>query len=142
MTTEEKLKNYILERYRSIREFTIAIDMPYSTLKGVLTRGIDNSSVGVIFKICKALNISPDALAEGEIVPRIEAGRLKVSANIEKPTSEIRVMDVGDIIKNTKKHLLKQKNLSLNGKPVNKTEIATLINGIDISLEMVKKSQK
>jgi len=142
MTTEEKLKNYILERYRSIREFTIDIDMPYSTLTGVLTRGIDNSSVGVIFKICKALNISPDALAEGEIVPRIEAGSLKVSANIEKPTAEGTVVELADIISNTKKHLLKQKNLSLNGKPVNKTEIVNLVNGIDISLEMVKKSQK
>jgi hypothetical protein len=136
MTTEEKLKNYILERYKSIREFTIAIDMPYSTLTGVLTRGIDNSSVGVIFKICKALNISPDALGEGEIVPRslvIDGNQIDIE--IKEPK------EVDQILEDTKKRLLTYRDLLLDGKKVKKSEINTIVNGIDISLEMVKKSQ-
>jgi len=140
MTTEEKLKNYILERYRSIREFTIAIDMPYSTLKGVLTRGIDNSSVGVIFKICKALNISPDALAEGEIVPK-SSHRDKVIDAIQNINTE-EAVEISQIIFKTKNRLLAYNNLLLEGKPVKKEEINNLVNGIDISLEMVKKNQK
>ena len=70
MTIEEKLKNLISERYHSIREFAIYIDMPYSTLDSIFKRGIGNSSVTNIVKICKALHISTDALADGEIRPR------------------------------------------------------------------------
>lgn len=67
MTREEKLKLLILSRYKSIREFTIAIDIPYTTIDSIFRRGIDNSSVSNIKKICDALNISVDALADGEI---------------------------------------------------------------------------
>lgn len=137
MTTEDKLKDYILERYRSIREFTIAIDIPYSTLTGVLTRGIDNSSVGVIFKICKALNISPDALAEGEIVPR----SLLNTMVVDGIQIDIEQKDVDQILEDTKRRLLAYRDLTLEGKKVKKEEINTIVNGIDISLEMVKKSQ-
>lgn len=141
MTTEEKLKQYILERYKSIREFTIAIDMPYSTLDGVLKRGIDNSSVGVIFKICKALNISPDALGEGEIVPKsLDYGIVIGGNQIDIEVKETKEVD--QILEDTKKRLLTYQDLLLEGKPVKKSEISTLVNGIDISLEMVKKSQK
>ena len=141
MTTEEKLKNYILERYKSVREFTIENDIPYSTLDSVFKRGIDNSSVGVIFKICKALNISPDSLAEGEIVPRIQTPTdYIVNSDGNEILIEVKE-DIDDILTDTKKRLLAYQDLLLEGKPVKKKEINTIINGIDISLEMVKKSQ-
>lgn len=70
MTTEEKLKKYILSRYHSIREFTIESEIPYTTMSSIFNRGIDNSSIKNVVKICKALNISVDALADGEIVPK------------------------------------------------------------------------
>lgn len=137
MTTEDKLKEYILSKYRSIREFTIAIDMPYSTLDSVFKRGIDNSSVGVIFKICNALNISPDALAEGEIVSR----PLLNTMVVDGIQIDIEQKDVDQILEDTKRRLLAYRDLTLEGKKVKKEEINTLVNGIDISLEMVKKSQ-
>lgn len=140
MTTEEKLKNYILERYKSIREFTIVNDIPYSTLDSVFKRGIDNSSVGVIFKICKALNISPDALAEGEIVPRIPVTDYIVKSGENEYLIEVHEVD--QILEDTKKRLLAYQDLLLEGKKVKKDEINTLVNGIDLSLEMVKKNQK
>lgn len=140
MTTEDKLKAYILERYRSLREFCLTHDIPNSTLDSVLKRGIDNSSVGVIFTICKALNISPDALAEGEIVPRPLYNTMVVDGNqidIEYKESK----EVDQILEDTKKRLLAYRDLTLEGKKVKKEEINTIVNGIDISLEIVKKSQ-
>ena len=53
MNTEEKLKDLILSRYNSIREFTISIDMPYTTMDSIFRRGIGNSNVTNIIKICK-----------------------------------------------------------------------------------------
>lgn len=137
MTTEEKLKAYILERYKSIREFTIEIDMPYSTLDSVFKRGIDNSSLGVILKVCNALNISADALGKGEIIQK----PLDYSVVINGVPVDIEVKEVDQILENAKRRLLSYTDLMLEGKPVKKEEITNLVNGIDISLEMVKKNQ-
>ena len=38
--SEDLLKDLILEKYKSIREFTQEIDMPYSTVDTILKRGI------------------------------------------------------------------------------------------------------
>jgi transcriptional regulator with XRE-family HTH domain len=115
--------------------------MPYSTLDGVLKRGIDNSSVGVIFKICKALNISPDALAEGEIVPKPLDYSIVIGGNqIDIEVKE--TIEVDQILEETKERLLAYRDLTLEGKKVKREEISTIVNGIDITLEMVKKSQK
>lgn len=67
MTIENSLKNLILERYGSIREFSIKSTIPYTTIDSILKRGIGNSSVNNVIKICKFLNLSVDALADGEL---------------------------------------------------------------------------
>lgn len=69
MTTEKMLKDYILSRYNSVREFTIQADIPYTTLDSIFKRGIGNSSVTNVIKICRALGISADGLADGRIEP-------------------------------------------------------------------------
>lgn len=67
MKIEDQLKELILTRYKSIREFTMEIDIPYSTISSMFKSGIDKTSVGTIIKICKKLHISADALANGRI---------------------------------------------------------------------------
>ena len=73
MSAEDKLKELILSRYKSIREFTIEIDFPYTTLDSLFKRGIKNSSISNVLKICDALHISADALAKGEVVSVYDA---------------------------------------------------------------------
>ena len=70
-TSEDKLKDYILSKYKSIREFTVDIDMHYSTIDSIFKRGIRKASVDNIIKICDFLNISADTLVAGEIEPKI-----------------------------------------------------------------------
>jgi len=67
-TVETELKELILSRYKSLREFTISIGMPYSTLDTILKRGVDKANIGNIIKLCKALDIDVEALGEGEII--------------------------------------------------------------------------
>ena len=71
MTIEEQLKEYILDRYKSLRNFvnTSGIDVPYTTIDGIFKRGIYNASINNVLKLCKVLNISADELADGHIVP-------------------------------------------------------------------------
>lgn len=72
MTIEIQLKRYIMAKHKSLRNFVneSKIDMPYSTVDGILKRGINKASIDNIIKICDALDISVDALAQGKIVPR------------------------------------------------------------------------
>ena len=101
MTIEEKLKQFILMHYSSIREFTQEIGMPYSTMATILKRGIDNASVTNVIKICQALGISVDDLAEGRIVP------------VVKEASNIRKLE--DIISTAKHDMLNADQLTLKG---------------------------
>ena len=71
MTIEEQLKNCILSRYKSIREFCIQNDIPYSTVDSIFKRGILGSSVSVVIKICNKLNIDVDELINGNIKDNI-----------------------------------------------------------------------
>lgn len=132
MTIEEKLKELILDRYKSIREFTQSIDMPYSTLDSVLKRGIGNSSVTNIIKICKALKISADGLAEGKIVSTVE----RYFEIKEDP------IDISDILADTKARLIHFDDLTLAGDPVDNDTVRAITEVIDVSLELAKRHNK
>ena len=69
MTIEEKVRAYILESYKSLHAFVKRVGLPYSTVDGMLKRGICTATVDNVIKVCKALNISVDDLAEGRLVP-------------------------------------------------------------------------
>lgn len=132
MTTEEKLKDLILSRYKSVREFVIKIDMPYTTIASIFNRGIDNSSVSNIIKICKALGISADALAEGKIVSTSK----RYFEPIEDP------IDVSDILADTKARLICYDDLTLDGSPVDDDTVRAITEVIDVSLELAKRHNK
>ena len=61
---EEELKKIIIEKYGSVRQFAIKIDVPYTTVDTILKRGVDNSNVVNVIKMCKELNLSIDKLID------------------------------------------------------------------------------
>ena len=62
MNREMKLRNLILDRYESLRQFAKEADIPYSTLMTILSRGIGGSSFDTIIQICKILEYDPNQL--------------------------------------------------------------------------------
>lgn len=72
-SVEDRLKALILSKYKSIREFTNSIDMPYSTFDSILKRGIANSNITNVLRISNALGIDTEKLADGEIVFKQES---------------------------------------------------------------------
>lgn len=70
MTIEERIKALILSKYKSIRDFVnnSEIGIPYTTVDGMLKRGIYNASISNVLKLCHVLEISSDELAKGNIV--------------------------------------------------------------------------
>ena len=128
MTKEEMLKSFILTKYRSLREFTQEIGMPYSTMTTIIKRGIDNSNVQNIIKICQALGISTDDLAEGKIV------------SIEKTDDDSTKIE--DLIQHFIQQLLSTDNLTLDDKPVNQMEVLQIVNALDAVVEVAKRNRR
>ena len=59
MTRELKLRNLILDRYTSLRQFANDADIPYSTLMTLLSRGVGGASFDIVIRICRILEIDP-----------------------------------------------------------------------------------
>jgi len=72
---EEKIKEMIIEKYGSVRQFSIKINIPYTTVDSILKRGIDNSNVENIIRICNSLNISIDDLLNKRKIASIEESK-------------------------------------------------------------------
>ena len=124
MSTEDKLKQLILSKYRSVREFTLDNNLPYSTVASLFTRGISNASITTVIKICQALCISADELSEGNIVFISEQ---------TKPTK------LEDLVFSFKNQILTG-NLTINDKVMDKATAARLATYMDALLEAEKKN--
>ena len=59
MNREQKLRNLILDRYTSLRRFSIEADIPYSTLMTLLSRGVGGASFDIVIRICRILDVDP-----------------------------------------------------------------------------------
>lgn len=62
MSREQKLRNLILDRYTSLRQFAIEADIPYSTLMTILSRDVGGASFDIIIRICNKLGVEPSEL--------------------------------------------------------------------------------
>ena len=124
MNVEERLKELIIKKYGTMKDFTDHIGIPNSTFANILRRGVQNANVLTIIKICQALEISTDDLAEGRIVP--------LKRKSAKPTK------IEDIIENTKQTLLNAQNLTLNDKPASAADILSLVNSLEVAMQVWK----
>lgn len=127
MTIEEKLKKHILTKHKSIREFVKCADLPYSTVDGILKRGIANSSIGNVLKICKALQISADELANNRIVP------IK-----KEQSSHILFSDIPEMLEYMKINRNEFSDLTIDNKPLSDLEYDTVLNCLTLSIEFVR----
>lgn len=121
MNTEEKLKELILSRYGSVRNFTQKAGMPYSTVATIFKKGVSQTNVTTIIKICQMLNISTDELAQGRISFLDDAK--------DNKTVEDLYMDFTIALRNTPA-------LTLNGEPMSDTDIDTFIKSMNIVIEL------
>lgn len=131
MTIEEKMKKYILTKHKSIREFVKCADLPYSTVDGILKRGIANSSIGNVLKICKALQISADELANGKIVP----------VNT-KASRHVFFTEVPEMLEYMRNHPDEYSDLTVDGQPLNELEWETMLNSLTLSVSFVRNIRR
>lgn len=129
MNVEERLKEMIIKQYGTMKDFTDHIGIPNSTFANILRRGVQNANVLTIIKICQALEISTDDLAEGRIVP------------LKRP--EAQPEKIEDLFEEVKQKLLNADNLTINDEPASEAEIMYLVNTLDLALQIsIKQKSK
>ncbi len=62
LSREQFLRDRILDRYPSLRQFAIQNDIPYSSVLTILERGIGGASFDTVMHLCQAVDIDPLAL--------------------------------------------------------------------------------
>lgn len=97
---EEQLKNLIIEKYGSLKKFAESVDIPWSTLDGVIKRGVNKANITSLIKICEGLNIDCESLYYGDIIT-------KQTILKEEPLSE-----------DEQEHIRKYRSLNTDGKEI------------------------
>lgn len=67
---EKELKEMIILKYGSLKKFSEDIDIAWSTLDGVIKRGVNKANITSLIKICEGLNIDCESLYYGKIVQK------------------------------------------------------------------------
>ena len=130
MTIEDKLKDYILRRYKSIRQFAQVAEMPYSTVDGILKRGILNSGVNNVINVCNALDISADELIAGNIV--------SASSRIHFSTV---LTDLDDAVRYFRIHLDECKKFTIGGKPLTTDDAIRVLDSLEVTIELIRRNK-
>lgn len=71
MNREEFLRNLIERKYGNVKIFSENIDVPYTTIRTILEKGVGNARVDNVIKICKGLNIAPEKLSEDFVASEV-----------------------------------------------------------------------
>lgn len=125
MTTENKLKEIIKEKYGSVSEFARQINLNESTVRTVLSvSGIHKTSVNVLFKITRALYLDAERLYLGEI----------------KYLDELK----NDIVYKSNKFIneLRGGEYTLNGEKLTRSEIEDIVSTIKFSIEQINRRRE
>ena len=123
MTLEEKLRELILNKYGTVTALSKAIGLSPSTVYSILSRGLNNASVQNVLKICDALDISADALAEGLITPK-DQFTLSIDLNDWLLAEKLNISNV---------------NLTIDGKPLTDSEKSLLWDSLKIAANFIQK---
>lgn len=66
MTKEDYVKMLISNSGHNVKSFAASIELPYTTLLGMLNRGLDGASVQNVIRVCKGLSITVEDLERVE----------------------------------------------------------------------------
>lgn len=123
MTIEERLKEYILSRFGTIKDFSRKCGLPYGTVIAILRRGIANSTLDNVLTMCRVLGISADELAEGRIV---------LISDTETP---LQSTDLVPAIR----EMIATGDYTIGGKEITGDDVETLTSALEIAVAMIKR---
>ena len=92
MTVEEQFKVLILEKFKSVRAFTRAIEVPYSTIDSMLKKGVSGTGIGTMIKVCNALDVDIESIESGDLRQKKSSGRPIAHPEDEETDSVYKVL--------------------------------------------------
>ena len=110
MTKAEILKREILSQYKSVRQFAIEMQIPYSTLVTALDRGIEGMAYGTVIKMCDKLNLNPvdfTSLEKGASEKILENRVMQYYVRLNK-TGRKKILELMDNYVQLEKYQLKE----------------------------------
>lgn len=131
MTIENRLKRIILEKYGSMREFSKQIGMSQSTFATIMNRGIHKASINNVIKICQALEISADELANDKIVP--------INGEVQKI---IKKTEINELLAYTQENIDQLRCFTVDGKQMNNAEIELFLDGFNLTIGLIRKRRE
>ena len=139
MSKEDILKDYICAKYKSVRQFTMATGLKYSTVVAILSRGLGSASIENVIAICKALNISTDALIESGIIlelPSSESNTTSERIEVWRGIEELK-----KLIRNLKMYSAGG-HYTIDGEPLTKWEQEQFMTGLEVLIELIRAQRK
>lgn len=130
MTLEEKLKELIIYQYGNMVAFSKATNIPNTTIATIIKRGIHKAGISNIITICEALHISIDELAGGKIVP--------VSTESK---NQRHLVSLEELLSYARLNSHEYKHLTIDGVPVTASEIESLLDSIEITINMIRRNR-
>lgn len=139
MSIEEQLKNLILKKYKSLRQFAPYTGLPYSTIAAILKRGIMNSNIENVFKICEVLNISVDDLVNGKIVEKVD---FYIEPDIFVETKNNTDQKIPSVfLKEYLKRIIKDGILVVDNKPLDSNEADFFNDSISLVFDQIRSKR-
>ena len=126
MTIEKKLKELVLSRYNSMKDFADKCGIKYNTVMSIFSRGVNKASVLHIIKICQTLGIDTEALGRGLII------------FVDKKDQEYQKIE---ILKSQFEFLMNEGLITLEDEPLSEDEKYFLLDAIEINLELLRRKR-
>lgn len=104
MSIEDTIKQSILSKYKSVRAFTQAVDIPYSTIDSMLKKGVRGTAVQTVIRVCDSLGLDLNTISH-EILCN------KPLKKLSKPLEELSDEAI-EVAKAYEKAEFKNKNLA------------------------------
>lgn len=124
MTIEERLRRLILSRYPSAKDFAAEAGINYSTLLSVFKRGLDNTGISNIQKICRELGITIEGLCND---------RIEFASKSEDHLATLREYQNRLLL------MMTETGLTLDGVPLSQEEALLLDDQITAATEMIRR---
>lgn len=128
MNTEERLRAMIINKYGSVKHFSQVANLPYQTVVSILNRGIMKAGLQNIIDMCRELDISVDALAEGKIIH---------NAPID-PDKAKKVNDLHDLIEAYVYFYENFGSCTLDDQELTMEEMDTFLDGVNLIIDQIR----
>lgn len=130
----ERLRKIRIARNIGARELAEAVGLNKTTLYRYEIGYFNSIKESTLEELAKHLSVDKDYLA-GKTDTRISLDTLKT---LSKKNEKIEIHSIIGLTKD----LIKQDNVTLEGKPINNADLNSLIATLEIALEMLKRNNK